>query len=231
MDKLNVHAKNVRGLYGVDTDFVFAVGDGNHSLATAQAHWKNVRKTLSNKERECHPARYALVEIENLHCDGIVFEPIHRFVFGVDDADFVLYMSTALKGESRLKMFTTNMEYTIAVNSNSAEAIAEVQDAIRRLHFFPSRRQRRLHPRARESAPHRGHVRRRRRRDALHREDGALRICRRARQPLQKGVLHGRGGREEILFRGKEDQITSSRRRLRGTGVRGEDIFLQQRVL
>ena len=39
-------------------------------------------------------------------------------------------MSTALKGESRLKMFTTNMEYTIAVNSNSAEAIAEVQDAI-----------------------------------------------------------------------------------------------------
>lgn len=130
MDKLNVHAKNVRGLYGVDTDFVFAVGDGNHSLATAQAHWKNVRKTLSNKERECHPARYALVEIENLHCDGIVFEPIHRFVFGVDDADFVLYMSTALKGESRLKMFTTNMEYTIAVNSNSAEAIAEVQDAI-----------------------------------------------------------------------------------------------------
>ena len=130
MAKLDVYAKKVRGLYGVDTDFVFAVGDGNHSLATAQAHWKNVRKGLSAEERENHPARFALVEIENLNCDGIVFEPIHRFVFGVDDADFVLYMSTVLKGESRLKMFTTNMEYSIAVNANNTEAIAEVQDAI-----------------------------------------------------------------------------------------------------
>ena len=130
MAKLDVYAKKVHGLYGVDTDFVFAVGDGNHSLATAQAHWKNVRKGLSAEERENHPARFALVEIENLHCDGIVFEPIHRFVFGVDDADFVLYMSTVLKGESRLKMFTTNMEYSIAVNANNTEAIAEVQDAI-----------------------------------------------------------------------------------------------------
>ena len=130
MAKLDVYAKKVRGIYGVDTDFVFAVGDGNHSLATAQAHWKNVRKGLSAEERENHPARFALVEIENLHCDGIVFEPIHRFVFGVDDADFVLYMSTVLKGESRLKMFTTNMEYSIAVNANNTEAIAEVQDAI-----------------------------------------------------------------------------------------------------
>ena len=130
MAKLDVYAKKVRGLYGVDTDFVFAVGDGNHSLATAQAHWKNVRKGLSAEERENHPARFALVEIENLHCDGIVFEPIHRFVFGVDDADFVLYMSTVLKGESRLKMFTTNMEYSIAINANNTEAIAEVQDAI-----------------------------------------------------------------------------------------------------
>ena len=124
------YARDIRGMYGVDTDFVFAVGDGNHSLATAQAHWKNVKKTLTPAQAENHPARYALVEIENLHCDGIAFEPIHRFVFGVDDADFVLYMSTVLKGESRLKMFTTNMEYTIAVNGNSAEAIAEVQDAI-----------------------------------------------------------------------------------------------------
>ncbi len=130
MAKLDVYAKKVRGLYGVDTDFVFAVGDGNHSLATAQAHWKNVRKGLSAEERENHPARFALVEIENLHCDGIIFEPIHRFVFGVDDADFVLYMSTVLKGESRLKMFTTNMEYSIAVNANNTEAIADVQDAI-----------------------------------------------------------------------------------------------------
>lgn len=127
---LDRYAESIKGMYGVDTDFVFAVGDGNHSLATAQAHWNEVKKTLSPEERENHPARFALAEIENLHCDGIVFEPIHRFVFGVDDADFVLYMSGALKGSGRLKMFTTNMSYSIAVNDNSAEAIAEIQAAI-----------------------------------------------------------------------------------------------------
>lgn len=127
---LDRYAESIKGMYGVDTDFVFAVGDGNHSLATAQAHWNEVKKTLSPEERENHPARFALAEIENLHCDGIVFEPIHRFVFGVDDADFVLYMSGALKGSGRLKMFTTNMSYSIAVNDNSAEAIAEIQTAI-----------------------------------------------------------------------------------------------------
>ena len=127
---LDRYAESIKGMYGVDTDFVFAVGDGNHSLATAQAHWNEVKKTLSPEERENHPARFALAEIENLHCDGIVFEPIHRFVFGVDDADFVLYMSGALKGSDRLKMFTTNMSYSIAVNDNSAEAIAEIQTAI-----------------------------------------------------------------------------------------------------
>lgn len=100
---LDRYAESIKGMYGVDTDFVFAVGDGNHSLATAQAHWNEVKKTLSPEERENHPARFALAEIENLHCDGIVFEPIHRFVFGVDDADFVLYMSGALKGSGRLK--------------------------------------------------------------------------------------------------------------------------------
>ena len=130
MAKLDEYAEKVSTMYGKKTDFVFAVGDGNHSLATAQAHWNEVKKTLTPEQRENHPARYALTEIENLHCDGIVFEPIHRFVFGVDDADFVLYMSGALKGESRLNMFTTSMKYSIAVNSNSAEAIAEIQDAI-----------------------------------------------------------------------------------------------------
>lgn len=130
MAKLDEYAEKVSTMYGEKTDFVFAVGDGNHSLATAQAHWNEVKKTLTPEECENHPARYALTEIENLHCDGIVFEPIHRFVFGVDDADFVLYMSGALKGNSRLNMFTTSMKYSIAVNENSAEAIAEVQDAI-----------------------------------------------------------------------------------------------------
>lgn len=72
--------------YGVAEDAVllYAMGDGNHSLAAAKVHWENVKQTLSAAERETHPARHALVELVNVHDDGIVFEPIHRVVFGVE---------------------------------------------------------------------------------------------------------------------------------------------------
>ena len=63
---------------------LFAVGDGNHSLATAKACWESLKPTLSPEERETHPARWALVEVVNLHDPALVFEPIHRVLFGVD---------------------------------------------------------------------------------------------------------------------------------------------------
>lgn len=63
---------------------LFAMGDGNHSMATAKAHWQNVKKNLSDKEIENHPARFALVEVVNLYDDGLVFEPIHRVIMRND---------------------------------------------------------------------------------------------------------------------------------------------------
>ncbi len=63
---------------------LFSVGDGNHSLATAKACYENLKKVLPKEEYENHPARYALVEIVNLHSDALEFEPIHRVVFGVN---------------------------------------------------------------------------------------------------------------------------------------------------
>jgi len=63
---------------------LFAVGDGNHSLASAKVHWENVKKSLSEAEVEDHPARFALVEVVNVHDDGIVFEPIHRVLFNIE---------------------------------------------------------------------------------------------------------------------------------------------------
>ena len=59
----------------------YAVGDGNHSLATAKTCWENIKKTLSDEEKKTHPARYCLVEIENIHDEALEFEPIHRVVF------------------------------------------------------------------------------------------------------------------------------------------------------
>jgi uncharacterized protein (DUF1015 family) len=75
--------------YGKDDKFAFAVGDGNHSLATAKTHWNNIKKTLSAEEQENHPARYALVEYVNIYDEGIYFEPIYRYVFGIDKEKFL----------------------------------------------------------------------------------------------------------------------------------------------
>lgn len=131
LDIFDKYEASIQNLYGDDkNEFIFAVGDGNHSLATAQAHWNKIKETLSEEEREDHPARYALVEIENLHDDGIVFEPIHRFIFGADDADFTTYMASKLSGKGSLKMFTSSLEFSIAVDANSAKAIKDIQDAI-----------------------------------------------------------------------------------------------------
>jgi hypothetical protein len=75
-------ADNFREKYGDYAPLLFAMGDGNHSFATAKANWEKIKETLLEDERADHPARYALVEVENVHDAGIVFEPIHRVVFG-----------------------------------------------------------------------------------------------------------------------------------------------------
>ena len=67
--------------------FFLAVGDGNHSLATAKACWEDVKLGLSEEEKENHPARFALVEMVNLHSNALKFEPIHRVVFNCDPKD------------------------------------------------------------------------------------------------------------------------------------------------
>ena len=82
IDQFNkLYEKNNNGL-------MFVVGDGNHSLATAKAHWENVKHSLSEEERQNHPARFALVEANNIYDEGIIFEPIHRVLFNCPD-DFV----------------------------------------------------------------------------------------------------------------------------------------------
>ena len=65
-------------------DIFIAVGDGNHSLATARQCWLDMRDNLTPEQREQHPARYALCELVNLHSEALVFEPVHRVLFGAD---------------------------------------------------------------------------------------------------------------------------------------------------
>ncbi|MBM5810417.1 MAG: DUF1015 domain-containing protein [Gammaproteobacteria bacterium] len=68
--------------YGVPAGspvLLFAVGDGNHSLATARACWDRIRDAVAGD----HPARHALVEVVNIHDPALEFAPIHRLLFGV----------------------------------------------------------------------------------------------------------------------------------------------------
>lgn len=81
---------------------LFAVGDGNHSLATAKAFWEEVKASYAaepaKKAAEAlnnHPARWALVEILNIYDEGLPFHPIHRVLFNVDHRAFFKAMEKA----------------------------------------------------------------------------------------------------------------------------------------
>lgn len=130
IDAFDKYALSVQNLYGEEkNDFIFAVGDGNHSLATAQTHWNCIKEGLTDAQKAVHPARFALCEVENLHDDGISFEPIHRFVFGAED-DFEAFMRARLCGDATCVAFSKNKEFCLDIPQNGAQAIKEIQSAI-----------------------------------------------------------------------------------------------------
>lgn len=89
---------------------LYAMGDGNHSLATAKACYERQKTLVAEDRRAALPARYALVELVNLHDDSLEFEPIHRVVFGVDPqkllADLLAAYPGAHTGEGEGHQFT-----------------------------------------------------------------------------------------------------------------------------
>lgn len=93
--------------YGSEDVLLFAVGDGNHSLATAKAVWEEVKAGLSGKPDSAallatHPARFALVELLNIYDEGLPFHPIHRVLFNVDENAFFTALQKAGARVSRL---------------------------------------------------------------------------------------------------------------------------------
>ena len=104
---------------------LLAVGDGNHSLATAKAYWNEIREGLSEAERETHPARFALCEIVNIHDEALLFEPIHRILTGASraavTAEWKAYaeargMELAREGsDHRFTLVSADGEETVAV--------------------------------------------------------------------------------------------------------------------
>ena len=93
-----------------ENPLLFAMGDGNHSLASAKAYWEEIKPTLTESERETHPARFALAEIVNIHDEALDFEPIYRVVFGVEPgklkAEFKGYAASLPANDSPAQTIT-----------------------------------------------------------------------------------------------------------------------------
>lgn len=83
-------SENMLEKYGINCPpLLFAMGDGNHSLATAKALYEEIKAEIGEAAAKSHPARYALCEIVNLHDSALEFEPIYRVVFGVQPESFI----------------------------------------------------------------------------------------------------------------------------------------------
>ncbi len=96
-----------------DAPMLFAIGDGNHSLAAAKAHWEAVKRSIPAAEASVHPARFCMVELENIHDDALVFEPIHRVLFGADGDELL----------ESLAKYAENIGTPIAIGDGVEEVI------------------------------------------------------------------------------------------------------------
>lgn len=85
--------------YGLENApvLLYAMGDGNHSLATAKEFYEQLKAANLGKDMSNHPARYALAEIVNLHSPALEFEAIHRLVYNVDCDKLISEMNMALE--------------------------------------------------------------------------------------------------------------------------------------
>lgn len=130
---------------------LFAVGDGNHSLASAKGHWENVKIGLGEDQKLCHPARYALVELVNVHDAGLVFEPIHRVLFNVNADDLIHEFKSyyeninanSCHGEcavtqapyiSNIRCANTITDHTFRYITSNGEASVTIDNPVNNLH-------------------------------------------------------------------------------------------------
>lgn len=91
---------------------LYAMGDGNHSLATAKEYYETLKRENPDKDFTNHPARYALAEIVNLHSPALDFEAIHRIITGADNEKLVSEMEKCLE----ISDTPTEQSFTYVVN-------------------------------------------------------------------------------------------------------------------
>ena len=110
--------------------FALAVGDGNHSLATAKAYWEELKQTLSEEERQNHPARFCLAEVCSVRCSALLVEPIHRAVFGIEPEEFCRLFEAFLKGKQALAQKEERQRFRILGKHGDQISVLCASDAV-----------------------------------------------------------------------------------------------------
>lgn len=106
-----------------DNSISLAVGDGNHSLATAKARYEELKKQIGEEKARNHPLRYALCEVVNLHDDSLEFEPIYRLV-KTNDVDKLInalkeYGANCSAGNQSVKCIFGNHECNVLLGAGT----------------------------------------------------------------------------------------------------------------
>lgn len=105
----------------------YAVGDGNHSLATAKACYEELKAKEGAEKVANHPARFALVELENIYDEAQVFEPIHRLLTNVDVNGLLDYLQAEIGGKgTAIKWFANGEAGELFINDENGELPLEV---------------------------------------------------------------------------------------------------------
>ena len=122
------YQEKYEGLSGIP--MLFAVGDGNHSLATAKSCYEALKATYPDQDLSDHPARYALVELENIHDEAQVFEPIHRVVMESAPDKLLEALKDYCAPEGyEVKWFTKDRSGTVMLDPKRSElAVGVLQD-------------------------------------------------------------------------------------------------------
>lgn len=111
--------------YNCSDILLYAMGDGNHSLATAKEFYEQLKRNNPDKDFSNHPARYALAEIVNLHSPALDFEAIHRIITDTDTDKLIADMTAELKlsdtpSEQAFSYILNNTEKTVYIHNQSS---------------------------------------------------------------------------------------------------------------
>ncbi len=119
---------------GEDSALLYAVGDGNHSLATANECYEEEKRRHPEQDPKTMLSRYAMVELENVYSDALQFEPIHRIVKATNPKALLEQLETLCADNgTEVRWISGNEEGTLKLDCRGKLPVAVLQDALDRI--------------------------------------------------------------------------------------------------